>query len=520
MSESNSDHQNQIDAMPNLTDVKDKSEGETSVPTLSSLSESLLASPSASTSIIAATLPLVTQSKSHESQNSPRTNPNPQLFKLNTDCFDEIFEWLSQEDLDALGQTCKVMQLVTGDYFQRTFPALPAIVGDDGLYVNNSIRTLSSRTPCKLHSFDKFMKKISISENAQSVGDGVGMFCYVGSNCMKSIKHIQFRNVYLGQMELEWIGKILENIETITFEDCVIQKPFYKKFPKLCGNLRSLNVKDCRWITTDANGIDWLHYKYAKLEHFGWIQRDIIELKSLVQLNPKIRSFSTSFSSCVQSYTGLRKGDLNEIDDLYIELDDWNRDLFYQDIYNQLNVIYELGGYKRLHIITSYFDNGLFEKMSLLQGLYSLSLHEINDRYTLPKLEQLKELNIRYINLDINTEMIKQNEYINSKLFKNIERVYFKFTKFIHLIPFLYFAPTLRAVKMGIILDRQNFSSCIDLREIDSRRKNLKNARKVTIYVDDNVYIPTKWINPKIEFKYVEMKRANAQEWNNLIEFD
>ena len=36
----------------------------------------------------------------------------PKIFKLNIDCFDEIFEYLSLKDLHSLGQTYRTMQQV------------------------------------------------------------------------------------------------------------------------------------------------------------------------------------------------------------------------------------------------------------------------------------------------------------------------------------------------------------------------------------------------------------------------
>lgn len=47
---------------------------------------------------------------------------SPKIFKLDVDCFDEIFEYFSLEDLDSFGQTCKAMHKLTGEYFKRNYP--------------------------------------------------------------------------------------------------------------------------------------------------------------------------------------------------------------------------------------------------------------------------------------------------------------------------------------------------------------------------------------------------------------
>lgn len=44
-----------------------------------------------------------------------------QMFRLNIDCFDEIFDYLSMEDLYSLGETCTRMQQIAGQYFKSHY---------------------------------------------------------------------------------------------------------------------------------------------------------------------------------------------------------------------------------------------------------------------------------------------------------------------------------------------------------------------------------------------------------------
>lgn len=46
------------------------------------------------------------------------------MLKLNTDCCDEIFEFLSLEDLHSLSQTSRTMRTVTGEYFRRNYKSI------------------------------------------------------------------------------------------------------------------------------------------------------------------------------------------------------------------------------------------------------------------------------------------------------------------------------------------------------------------------------------------------------------
>ena len=42
---------------------------------------------------------------------------SPAIFKLNDVCSDDLFDWLSLNDLDSLGLTCDRMNRLTGNYF-------------------------------------------------------------------------------------------------------------------------------------------------------------------------------------------------------------------------------------------------------------------------------------------------------------------------------------------------------------------------------------------------------------------
>lgn len=39
-------------------------------------------------------------------------------FKLNVDCLNKVFDYLSFDDVHSIGKTCKPMQQVAGGYFQ------------------------------------------------------------------------------------------------------------------------------------------------------------------------------------------------------------------------------------------------------------------------------------------------------------------------------------------------------------------------------------------------------------------
>lgn len=58
---------------------------------------------------------------------TPSTNqssPSPQMFKLNVDCFEHLFDWLSLDQLLVFRRTCKRMKQVVDYYIKLNYPEL------------------------------------------------------------------------------------------------------------------------------------------------------------------------------------------------------------------------------------------------------------------------------------------------------------------------------------------------------------------------------------------------------------
>lgn len=82
------------------------------------------------------------------------------IFKLDIDCFDEVFEYLSLKDLHSVGQTCKFMQQVAGQYFRRNYIKAEKFTNDDGIY---TVSSGSNRV--KISGFNQFINYTSHYHN-------------------------------------------------------------------------------------------------------------------------------------------------------------------------------------------------------------------------------------------------------------------------------------------------------------------------------------------------------------------
>lgn len=59
--------------------------------------------------------------------------PQLSIFKMIADCWYEVFDFLSMEDVHSFGQTCKAFQQIAGEYFQWKYGAVTACC--DGIYI-------------------------------------------------------------------------------------------------------------------------------------------------------------------------------------------------------------------------------------------------------------------------------------------------------------------------------------------------------------------------------------------------
>lgn len=56
-----------------------------------------------------------------------------------------------------------------------------------------------------------------------------------------------------------------------------------------------------------------------------------------------------------------------------------------------------------------------------------------------------------------------------------------------------------------------NFSS------MNMARAKLSNAKTVTLYVKEHVYLATKWVMRKTFFKFIQLKRLECFEWDDYF---
>lgn len=425
------------------------------------------------------------------------------IFQLNIDCFEAIFDWLSFNDLNSLGQTCKRLQQYTLHYMRQNCIKIDAFSEGDGIKLSDYF--------IRIDRFSNFIEKLSIYYG------NTHQFQYIGSEC-KSLKEIRFVLISLNIRKISYIKSILSQIESIEIENCYINGNFCENFLKFCPNLKRLSINNLK--IRHKNKKNWLQPKYPKLEHFELSHDGTVnftELLMFLSRNPNINSFATDH-------------DFHE-DELYIEpelhsnvkLDDLiilrDTALYQLEDSHHFNQLYSQGFYKRFHIrgskLCRYLSN--IESATSLKALKTLTHTSCLDGsqcFCPLYLINLKELNWY-------DPQMCGNIWNIAKTFLNLERVSFKHAFLDEILPFVLHSSKLKELKVkryyrqfgrnnefdvnGKCFFKDNI---LDLKALNNERMKLSGACRVEIYVSEEVFFATKWAIGVTNYHLVGLKRA------------
>lgn len=414
----------------------------------------------------------------------------PPIFRLTIDCFDEIFEYLPLNDLYSFGQTCRTMQKVAGEYFQRNFSTFDTICCDDGIY------TKSNREGQRINisKFSRYITHISHYNNIF----GPDYYVYNHIDEFKSINRINFDGVAFNSDRVKYIQAILEKAEVLQVSKCSFEDDFHENLLKFCGNLKRLNIKDdLGYIIRTEN---WLLGRYPMLEYLEFKPRwpcKIEHLYTFFEQNRNLRGFSTcSHFIWFNRYQLLQTN--AKLDILHIKCIVNGIDM--KSLCNILNRFYERGFYRRLHLDITELDEkycGL-----LLHGIEKLHIKHFSKHFRLASLINIKELKIfNGVNL---TDM-----EILAKFLINLSRVRIENVNYDEFLPFIYYSAKLNVLELLPKHGEHFNGGILNLSNLNDKRSQLDQARKVLIYVPDNIFLATKWTTKHgdINLNLIEMKR-------------
>lgn len=388
-----------------------------------------------------------------------------EVFKLDTDCWDEVFDCLSLEDVHSFGQTCKAFQRVTGQYFQWQYGNLSSDCMEDGIYINGK----------KMNGFSKFVRKIWFNGSLNVA------FPCIGTNCRSDIEEFGFYNMDLDKVNIKPIEKCLGKIENLLLVRCTFNEKTWQQLCKSLTKLKRLTFRtDFRGSTISAVG------KHPTLEHLELdLSMDEKKLKSFFGHCPNLRSLQ--ITEIMLRYNRYLICDTN-IEDLAVAV---SRKMY--STIGVLNELHEHGFYKKLHL-RCVGEVPSTDRLLSIPGLVTLYIEPDKDP-EYPVLPNIKELGIMRCGPMFKTDALASS-------FVNLEHLFISGS--FNLLPFMRHSAKLRDVQLYK-------GKAINITALNMERKKLKDARKVTIYVSEDVYLATKWATSNTSLDLIELKRQTSR---------
>lgn len=413
------------------------------------------------------------------------------IFKLKIDDFEDLFEYLSLRDLFSIRQTCEPLKKVVDYFIKKYYPS----VKFDGEIL-------------RLNKDNTFFRLQQMHPT------------------LMDFKHFSIELNDISRDEIDILKDFLPGLEQLRIRINKLRYDFYDSILKWCSSLKYLSVNqnpgrldNAYFMFNDENG--WRHRRYPTIEHFeltgGLGSPNIIpEWKTFFELNPQIRTFSVNFDASFD----VPWQNFNYFLGLNIKIDLLNINHYYPHYHDLLNLLYEQGFYKRLHLysvnITRQKDLDKIRSLHGLEKLY-LGLDGKVIQPALPPLPELKELCLRGLILFQSISPNKTDYYEHmAKSLINVQRVFFDFATSDDIIPFIRYAPKVKEIKVDRLKRGRYFKEgVVNLAALNKERKELACANKITIYVSENVFLSTKMAIMKTEYSLVTLKRAYAVEWTH-----
>lgn len=257
-------------------------------------------------------------------------------------------------------------------------------------------------------------------------------------------------------------------------------------------------------------GTDWTIQKYPKLEYFKWYSDEMKGLTTFLELSPNIHTFGT-FADYLWLNSSLlmsAKFSLNTL--MIVVLEDIDFNLFVR-LLNRLN---RRGVYKRLYLHLTVPDEDTIRSMSSINALVGLRfLHRnglINQSIDMVNMKNLEDLFI-----DCGENIIDMDAFTMS--LTKLKHIKFCFVNtFEHIVQLISRAANLKTISVRLIRGGNQIfneeTNVINLLALKKIREKLVDAKKLTLYVHEKVYLASKWAFKMTDFGSIRVKRWSSYD--------
>lgn len=396
------------------------------------------------------------------------------LFKLDTDCCDEIFEFLSMNELNELSRTCKTMQKVVGEHIQRNYKIVYEIIHEEASWSNE---------PSEMGNYQyiEVLKAIRNNKPLEHI-------------CSHSSKFTSLKELTLLSVDLNdpYVLKVLPNIEILKLIDCELDGDLYQFFLQFCPKLKEIRIDDDDQLIVNEFQNRWLDKSYPFLEKFGLILPDgfeINKLRSFLERNSTIKEFAITGSTLWENKGKILRAKV-QLEKFAVNYGYYGFKKNFEQFCKLLCQLYERGFYKRLHLDICDFKKLHMVQLPSLEGLESLKIRTFTkdcDSIRLPKLKK--------VSLTSHDEMPLQ--------MMSVEDIELNRGSFKDLLAFICNIVNLRKIKI------LSYNGDLDLIKLNDERQKLHGAKKVTIFIPEKLFLKTKWNtrNGDTDLSHIQLKR-------------
>lgn len=433
------------------------------------------------------------------------------IFKLDIDCYEESFDYLSLGDLISVGKTCKFLQRIAGYILQLNYKNIGCIAVGKKIFIYDAFRRIDYTNVEHLYGFittitiDPGNTKSHMNKYEKHASRGNNEKILADLSKFRRLRKIVFTlwNFYKSDMEVNKV--IFSKVESLHICGSVMipKGCFHENVLTFFPNLKRLEIFGL--LSRDRT---WLRQTYPTLQSFRIFPscdiKSCLEIPIFLELNPNIRTFETNSDYIWQYRDSLLTANV-KLDDLVIK--DSRVDIGI--ICGLLNELHERGFYKRLkfhyydgiHRCSYPFSQQKIDQLASLETLVSLHLDCERKNITLSALKNLEELYVddsRYIT-DLSATATN---------LRNLREIYFHQTSFDDIRTFIRQSMGLRK----ITLHKPEYSDyeSIDIVTLNIDRMKLPNAIKTTIYVEDGMYLTTKWAYKETDLSLIRLKRIDS----------
>lgn len=427
-----------------------------------------------------------------------KQEPFSSIYKLPIELLVKIFDLLSLKDLHAACQTSKLWQEVAFYCYQQNYSATrTSNHNSDSLYKLSLIPDIHNAL-----KLDAFISKIQNYYIEYYYSD-LRCFPKLQSKFhMLSVLEFQYANLI--NIEIESMKEVLEKVEWLKISDSKIDGISIGNILTAFPNIKSLSLH-----RNNIAEYDWLIRKFPNLERiaFGHVIGPI-PLAQFLRLNPNIRKLAVNHN-LIFNNNDLIEGAPIILDELAINI--FNN--ITKDSIHQLNELQEKGFYKRLKIYSFLhidLDQETLDGMALINPI---KLHFGDSNIIkLSSLRTIEEL------CAVGSRDIADLEETARSL-ENLQLIYFGVTTLSHVMPFIRQTRKLSKFRIDYLKinekEGRQKQKIIDLSLMNSERSKLPNAEKVTLYVEEKLFLATKWAAREIDLDFIQLKRIESYYWDH-----